>query len=261
MATIAEPEGPPLIGGGGMTLLEHLEELRQRLIRSTIAVALGLVAGWILAPYVLEWLIAHTVNEANVFSPVEAIGERFKLALTLGISFAMPAVFWQVWSFIVPGLLKKERHLILPLVLGSMLLLIAGVSMSVFVVVPIALTALKTFVTTSMVVEYRLSYVLGFVYNLSLATGIVFQLPLVVAVLTLMRIISSRFLVRRWRLAIVGSVVLSALVTPGDVVVAQFLLGVPLLALYWLSVVLAWIIERSRPSDGDALLDRMSSED
>jgi sec-independent protein translocase protein TatC len=261
VAELAESEGPPQIGGGNMTLLEHLEELRQRLIRSVIAVAVGLVAGWVVAPYVLEWLIAHTVGEANVFSPVEAIAERFKLALALGIALAMPAVFWQVWSFIVPGLLQKERRLILPLVMGSMVLLIAGVAMSVFVVVPIALTALETFVTASMVVEFRLSYVLGFVYNLSLATGIVFQLPLVVAVLTLMRVISSRFLVRRWRLAIVGSVVLSALVTPGDVVVAQFLLGVPLLALYWLSVALAWTIERSRPSAGDALLDRMSTEE
>lgn len=255
-----DPERPPEIGGGSMTLLEHLEELRQRLIRSTIAVALGLVAGWMVAPYVLEWLIAHTVVEANVFSPVEAIAERFKLALTLGIAFAMPAVFWQIWSFVVPGLLNKERRLILPLVAGSMALMIAGVAMSIFVVVPIALTALKTFVTASMIVEYRLSYVLGFVYNLSLATGIVFQLPLVVAVLTLMRIISSRFLVRRWRLAIVGSVVLSALVTPGDVVVAQFLLGVPLLALYWISVALAWMIERSRPSADEALLDRLSED-
>jgi sec-independent protein translocase protein TatC len=243
-----------------MTLLEHLEELRQRLIRSAIAVALGLAGGWFASPYVLEWLIHNTVGQANVFSPIEAVAERFKLALVLGISLALPAIFYQIWSFVVPGLLQRERRLLLPLVTGSMLLLIAGISTALFVVVPIALTALEAFVTPSMTVEFRLSYVLGFVYNLCLATGIVFQMPLVVAALTFMRVISSRFLIRRWRLAIVGSVALSALVTPGDVVVAQLLLGVPLMALYWLSVGLAWAIEKTRPAEEEALLDRLAED-
>jgi sec-independent protein translocase protein TatC len=238
-----------------LTLLEHLEELRARLLRSALAVAVGMVAGWLLAPPVLDWLIRSTVGHATVMSPVEALGERFRLALFLGAVVAAPAVLYQVWAFIVPGLLRRERRLILPLVAGSLLLFAVGVATSILLVVPIAMKALNVFLTPAMTPQFRLTYVLGFVYNLSLATGIVFELPLAVAVLTLLRVVSSRFLLKRWRLAIVGAVVVSALVTPGDVVVAQFLLGLPLLLLYALSVLVALVLERAGGRRGPALLD------
>lgn len=247
--------------GGRMTLLEHLEELRQRLLRSAVAIVLAMALGWYLAPPVLEWLIHETVGTARVFSPIEGFGERFRLAFTLGVVLALPAVLYQVWAFVVPGLLRRERHLLLPLVAGSMLLFAAGGALALWLVVPLALDALQGFLTPSMVPEYRLSYVLGFVYNLVLATGIVFQLPLVVGALAALRVLSARFLVRRWRVAIVAAVALSALVTPGDVVIAQLLLGVPLVALYLLSIGVAWVVERTRPPGETALLDRFTEEE
>ncbi len=246
--------------GGRMTLLEHLEELRQRLLRSAVAVALGLVVGWLVAPLVLEWLIRETVGTARVLSPLEGFAERFRLSLTLGVALAMPAVLYQAWAFVVPGLLRRERSLLLPLVLGSMLLFAAGAAVALFLVVPLALEALASFLTPSMAPEYRLSYVLGFVYQLVLATGIVFQLPLVVGALTALRVLSARFLVRRWRVAIVTAVAVSALVTPGDVVIAQLLLGLPLVGLYLLSIGLAWAIERGRGAREPALFDHLADE-
>jgi sec-independent protein translocase protein TatC len=238
-----------------LTLLEHLEELRVRLLRSALAVVVGMVVGWLLAPPVLDWLVRSSVGHATVLSPVEALAERFRLALFLGAVVAAPAVLYQVWAFVVPGLLRRERQLILPLVVGSLALFAVGVATSLLLVVPIAMKALNVFLTPSMTAQFRLSYVLGFVYNLSLATGIVFELPLVVAVLTLLRVVSSRFLLKRWRLAIVGAVVVSALVTPGDVVIAQFLLGLPLVLLYLLSVIVAYVLERAGGRKGPALLD------
>jgi sec-independent protein translocase protein TatC len=247
-------------GADELTFLEHLEELRVRLLRSALAVAVGMVAGWFAAPYVLDWLVRTTVGHATVLSPIEALGERFRLALFLGGCVAAPAVLYQVWAFVVPGLLRRERRLILPLVMLSLVLFAAGVAVALLLVVPIALQALNVFLTPAMTAQYRLSYVLGFVYNLCLATGVVFQLPLAVAALTLMRVVSSRFLIRKWRLALVGTVVVSALVTPGDVVVAQFLLGVPLLLLYLLSVAVAWILERFRGAHEPALLDTWTED-
>lgn len=247
-------------GADELTFLEHLEELRTRLLRSALAVVVGMAAGWFLAPYALDWLIRTSVGQAAVMSPIEALAERFRLALFLGGCVAAPAVLYQIWAFVVPGLLRRERRLILPLVLLSLVLFAAGVATSVFLVVPIAIKALGAFLTPSMTAEFRLSYVLGFIYNLSLATGVVFQLPLVVAVLTLLRVISSRFLLRKWRLALVGAVVVSALVTPGDVVIAQFLLGLPLVLLYLLSVGVAWLLERGRREREPALLDRWTEE-
>lgn len=243
-----------------LTLLEHLEELRHRLLRSALAVGVGMLGGWFAAPYVLDWLVHTTVRHVVVLSPVEALAERFKLALFLGGCLAVPAVLYQIWAFVVPGLLGRERRIVLPLVLGSMVLFAAGVATALFLVVPIAIQALDVFLTPSMTAQFRLNYVLGFVYSLCLATGIVFQLPLVVAALTFLRVVSSRFLIRRWRLALVGAVVVSALVTPGDVVIAQFLLGVPLVLLYALSVIVAWAIERARGADEPSLLDGMAED-
>jgi sec-independent protein translocase protein TatC len=229
-----------------LTLLEHLEELRQRLLRSLLAVAVGMLGGWFASPYVLDWLVRETVHRAYVFSPVEALMERFKLAIILGACLALPAVFYQAWAFIVPGLFRKEKTLLLPLVLASLALFAAGVACSLWIVTPICIAALNVFLTPSMTSQFRLEDVLGFVYSLSLATGIVFQLPLGIGALTAMNVVSSRFLLRQWRLAIVGAVVVSALITPGDVVIAQLILGIPLILLYALSVIVAWMIERSR---------------
>ena len=229
-----------------LTLLEHLEELRQRLFRSLIAIAVGMLGGWFASPYVLDWLVKETVHRAYVFSPVEALMERFKLALILGACFALPAVFYQAWAFIVPGLFRRERKLLLPLVIASLALFAAGVACSVWLILPICLKALDVFLTPSMTAQFRLASVLGFVYSLCFATGIVFQLPLGIGALTAMNVVSSRFLLRQWRLAIVGAVVVSALITPGDVVIAQLILGIPLVGLYALSVIVAWMIERSR---------------
>jgi sec-independent protein translocase protein TatC len=243
-----------------MTLLDHLEELRQRLLRSLIAVAVGMLGGWFAAPYALDWMIRRTVGTALVLSPVEAFGERFKLAMVLGGAVALPAILWQGWAFVVPGLLRRERRLVLPLVLASLVLFAAGAATALFLVVPTTLQALEVFVTGSMTPQFRLTYVLSFIYSLCFATGFVFQMPLVAAALTALRIVSSRFLVRRWRLALVGSLIVSALVTPGDVVFAQVLLGIPLVLLYGLSIVVAWILERVRGASEPALLDAWGEE-
>jgi sec-independent protein translocase protein TatC len=243
-----------------MTLLDHLEELRRRLLRSLIAVGVGMIGGWIGAPYALDWLVRRTVGTAILLSPVEAFGERFKLALVLGGAVALPAVLWQAWAFVVPGLMRRERRLVVPLVAGSIVLFAGGAATALFLVVPATLRALEVFVTASMTAQFRLSYVLSFVYGLCFATGVVFQMPLVAAALTAMRIISSRFLVRRWRTALVGSLVVSALITPGDVVFAQVLLGIPLVGLYGLSIAVAWIVERLRGERESALLDSWGEE-
>jgi len=92
-----------------MSFMQHLEDLRQALWKSSAAIAAGMAGGWFLAPRVLEDLIQRTVRTAVVLSPFEAFNERFKLTFILGLSIALPVVFWQAWSFIVPGLLQKER--------------------------------------------------------------------------------------------------------------------------------------------------------
>jgi len=241
------------LGRPAMTLIEHLDELRTRLVRSVVAVLIGAGVGWWLSGRALEWTIHFTVGHVVLLDPLEAFGERFKLALILGGCVALPFVLYQAWAFVLPGLFRRERRLLLPFVLTSLILFFTGAALAIGVVVPIVLEVLNQFTTASMRQDIRLSALLGFIYNLALATGAVFQLPLVAGALAAMHIVTSRWLLKQWRLAIVGTLVVSALITPGDVVTAQIILGIPLVLLYALSIGVAWVIERARrprPEEG-----------
>jgi sec-independent protein translocase protein TatC len=239
--TLEEEFGRPAMG-----LLDHLEELRKRLVQSLVAILLGAGIGWWFSGTALEWAIHHTVGHVVILDPLESFTERFKVALVLGGSIALPFVLYQVWAFVLPGLFRRERRLLLPFVFASLVLFFAGAATAIFVVVPIVLEVLKSFLTPSMRQEIRLSSLLGFVYNLALATGLVFQLPLVAGVLAALRIVTAGWLLKQWRLAIVGTLVVSALITPGDVVTAQIVLGLPLVLLYALSIGVAYAIQRLR---------------
>lgn len=241
-------DGPSL----AMSFLEHLEELRLRLLRSVVAILLCAAGGWWVSAIALEWAIRHTVGHVVVLDPVESFSERFKLSLVLGGLAALPIVLYQAWAFVLPGLFKRERRLLLPLVVGSIVLFGAGAATAVLLVVPLVLEVLSQFLTPGMRQDIRLSSLLGFIYNLALATGLVFQLPLVAGALTWLRILSSRLLIRQWRFAIVATLVVSALITPGDVVTAQIILGLPLALLYLLSIGVAWTVERLRREEGNA---------
>jgi len=239
--TLEEEYGRP-----AMSLLGHLEELRKRLVSSMLMILLGAGVGWWLSGTVLEWAILHTVGHVVLLDPLEAFTERFKLALVLGGCVALPFVLYQLWAFVLPGLFRRERRLLLPFVFTSLLLFFAGASTAIFLVVPIVLEVLKTFTTASMRQDIRLSSLLGFIYNLALATGVVFQLPLVAGALAALRIVTAGWLLKQWRLAIVGTLIVSALITPGDVVTAQIVLGLPLVVLYALSIGVAYIVQRVR---------------
>ena len=232
-----------------LSLVHHLDELRTRILRSVLAIVLGAGVGWWFSAAALEWAIHHTVGTVVVLDPLESFSERIKLSLVLGACVALPLVLYQAWAFVLPGLFRRERRLLLPLVAGSLVLFFAGAATAVFLVVPIVLEVLQSFLTPSMQQQIRLSSLLGFVYNLALATGLVFQLPLVAGALAALGLVTSSWLVRRWRVAIVTMLIVSALITPGDVVTAQVVLGIPLVVLYLLSIAVAWLVERLRRQD------------
>lgn len=239
---------------GEMPFLTHLEELRGVLQRSVIAVAVGAIGGWWLAPIVLRDAIQRTVKQVVVMSPFEAFNERIKLMAILGGVIALPIVLWQVWSFVVPGLLRKERNWVLPLVLGSAVLFVAGASAAYFYVVPLVISVLEGFVVPGMLTQIRLSFLLDFTYNLALACGILAQLPLVTMLLTAVGIVTPGFLLRQWRAALVGIFLLTALITPGDVVSAQLVMGVPMALLYFVSVALSALVAKKRRESEEAWL-------
>lgn len=229
-----------------MTFLQHLEDLRGALVRSTLACLAGAVAGWWLAPIVMEDIIRRTVGHVVVLAPVEAFSERVKLSLVLGLCIALPVVFVQIWGFVVPGLFRRERRLVLPVALLSMLLFLCGALGSYFYVTPLVTRVMAQFMTEGMEQQIRVGELLSFLYNLSLSCGLVFQLPLVTMLLTALGLVGPGSLLRQWRYAIVVVFLVSAIITPGDVVIAQLVMGVPMMALYFLSVGLSWLVARRR---------------
>lgn len=231
---------------GEMPFLEHLRELRSVLWHTVIACLVGAVAGWILAPRVLEDLIRRTVGRTVVLTPLEAFNERFKMALLIGLVLTFPYVFYRVWRFVVPGLMRRERSMILPMAMASMVLFLLGIWAAYGYVVPLVIDVLSRFMTPSMTAQIRLGDLLGFFYNLAFACGLVFQLPLVTMTLTWMGLVTPELLLRQWRYAIVGAFVVTAAITPGDVVTAQIIMGFPMAALYFLSVALSWMVARRR---------------
>lgn len=238
---------------GEMSFFEHLEELRKVLFRSVIATLIGALAGWLAAPYVMEDILRRTVGHAVVLSPLEAFNERLKLAVVLGLFLALPVVLWQVWSFVVPGLLKRERSWIPGMVLGSLVMFGLGAWAAYGYVVPLVIHVMNSFLTPSMVQQIQLSAVLGFVYNMALACGLVFQLPLVTMTLTAIGLVTPGLLLRQWRYAIVGAFVITAIITPGDVVTAQIVMGGPMVLLYFLSVGLSYLVaKRKARSESEA---------
>ena len=229
---------------GEMPFLAHLDELRAVLMHTVIACLVGAIAGWLLAPRVIEDLIRRTVGQAVVLSPAEAFNERIKLALILGLVLVLPYVFFRIWNFVVPGLMRRERSLILPMALASMALFALGAWASYGYVVPLVVRVLTGFLTPSMKAEIRVGELLGFAYNLSLACGLVFQLPLVTMTLTAMGLVTPGFLLRHWRYAIVAAFIVTAAITPGDVLSAQVVMGVPMTGLYFASVGLSALVAR-----------------
>ncbi len=229
---------------GEMPFLQHLEELRRVLFHAALGCVVGAAGGWWLSPFVLENLIHRTVGTAIVLSPMEAFNERIKLTLVLGLCISAPYVFFRLWSFIVPGLFKRERTWVLPMALGSMLLFVAGVAAAYFYIVPLVVHVLTGFMTPSMSAQIRVEALLSMLYAMALACGVVCQLPLVLMILTAVGLVTPQALLRQWRYALVGSFFITAVITPGDVVTAQVVLALPMTMLYFLSVGLSWFVWR-----------------
>ncbi len=226
--------------------MDHLVELRSVLLHCVIAVLIGGIAGWWLAPIVLSDLIARTVQQASVLSPLEAFNERFKMALVIGLFMSLPILLWRAWTFVVPGLLKGERRLVPLLVVLSFALFGTGAAAAYLYIIPLALHVLDQFMLPGMVEQIRLSSLLDFVYNLCIASGTLMQLPLVTMLLTFLGIVTPLFLLQQWRVAVVIIFIVTAVITPGDIVTAQLIMGGPMVALYFISVGLSFLVARRR---------------
>jgi sec-independent protein translocase protein TatC len=228
-----------------MPFLQHLEELRQTLLRIIAAIALGGVLCWVISGRVLTWLITSTTTTAIFLKPQGAFLARLKVAIVLGILLTLPYTFYKLWSFIGPGLLEREKKVVLPSVLGSVALFYLGILFSYFLLTPVMVKVLVGFGTANLTAQTEVHFLLDLVFTMGLACGLVFQMPLVAAFLTGIGLLSPRMFRAYWRHSVVAMFIAAALLTPADPV-SQLLLAIPLTLLFLVSYLVSSVVYKGR---------------
>jgi sec-independent protein translocase protein TatC len=233
-----------------MTVVEHLEELRRRLLLAFAALGVGTVFGFLFVDRVLDFLVrAMGVDRVVFFAPAEALFIRLKIALFLGVFIGLPVILYQLWAFIGVGLTQIERRAVLMLLPPSLALFGVGSAFGLFVIMPVGIRVLLSYQTETLQPMLAIGPTLSFMMAFVLAFGFVFQVPIVVVFLARLGIVSPATLAATRRYAIVAIVILAAILTPGTDVISQMLMAVPTYALYELSIFLARLVA-PKPSAG-----------
>ena len=238
--------------GGEETFISHLVELRDRLVKASIGIALVCAALmlWPGPSQIYDLLAAPMIASLPVGSKMIATGVispflvPMKVTLLLAFILSLPWVFYQAWAFIAPGLYAHEKRLVLPLVISSSLLFIAGVAFCYFFVFGRVFHFIGEFAPQSIAVTPDIENYLDFVMSMCLAFGVTFEVPVVVVILVRMNMVSLQKLREIRSYVIVGAFVIAAIVTPPDVV-SQLALAIPMCLLYELGLLLAPVFVRA----------------
>jgi sec-independent protein translocase protein TatC len=229
-----------------MTLLEHMEELRDRIIKSVIAIGVAFVAGVFLAGPLLKRLQieANATTGFDVVSPTDPITLYFKIALYIALGLALPVLLWQVIGFLAPGLTRKEKRLLFLSLPFVVLLFLLGVAYAFFFAAPRALTFLSNFMPDTYEWTPEGNAVITFFLTLMLGLGLAFQLPVVMFILAKLGVASPDKMRSFRKYAVLILLVLSAIITPSTDPFNMAIVAVPLLLLYELGVIIARIFAR-----------------
>jgi len=238
-----------------LSFLSHLSELRKRIIRSLLAIAVFSVVGLIFCKYLYSLLQEPMLNalpEGSFFiatAPFESYKVYFKISLLAGLFGATPVIFYQFWSFVAPGLKKKEKKYVLPFAFISALLFTGGALFGYFVVFPTGFHYVNLILQgTAIHLMPSMKDYLNVAITLLLAFGVTFELPLVIMLAGKMGLIDYSFIKKNRRYVIVALFVLAAILTPGPDVLSQSLMALPLWVLYELGG-LTLLLMRKKPAD------------
>ena len=229
-----------------MTLVEHLEELRRRLIIIVVSVLAAAVVGFILSRTVLDILRAPLPDGQDTLiflAPADAFAAQLKIAGFLGIGFAMPVILFHVWRFVTPGLLANERRYVWPVMLGALLLFALGIGIG-YVVIPYALNFLLGFAGEGLEPALTVDGYIGFVTTMMLAFGVVLEFPILLIGLAKVGILNHRRLAaqRRWALLVI--VLFAIVLTPGGDPISPLILAGVMFLLFEASLIVIRLIRR-----------------
>jgi sec-independent protein translocase protein TatC len=237
-----------------ISLLAHLEELRKRIIYSVLGVVVGFFACWRYADrifsYVQQPLIQalhhHGLGGGLVYlNPTEPFNLYLEVGLVAGLFAASPFVFYQLWLFVAPGLYRNERRYILPFLFGTVGLFLAGGLFGYRMVYPASLEFLihygQQFQPMITIAEYTKLFL-----TVVVGLGLIFEMPVLVFFLALMRVITARWMWRNLRYAVLAIFVVAAIVTPTSDILNMCLFAAPMIALYAVSIGVAWLVTSAR---------------
>jgi sec-independent protein translocase protein TatC len=228
-----------------MSLFDHLEELRQRIFYSLIAVFIGVViCFWQVNPIVELLEVPAKGAKFLQLSPGEYFFVSLKVAGYSGLLIASPFILYQVVMFVLPGLTRRERRLIGPLVLGSSVLFFAGLGFAYYALIPAALNFFISYGADVVEQLWSIDRYFEFVLLLLFSTGLAFQIPVLQTLLGLLGIVTSKQMLKGWRYVMLGAAILGAVLTPSTDPVTQSLLGGAVLFLYFGGVLMVKLIGR-----------------
>ncbi len=253
------------VGDGRMTLTEHLAELRTRIIRSLLAVVVGVIVILAFYDHVLDFLLRPyrslcadkpefcELSGGNVISiaPLEGFSTRLSIATYGGIILALPVIMWQIWRFVVPALHAKEKKYAIPFVLSSVVLFLLGGYLAYWTLEK-ALDFLIAWAGSDVQSSFRVSEYVRLVGLMIAAFGAAFEFPVLLVALQLVGVVTPRTLLKGWRYAILVCFVIAAVITPSGDPFSMLALALPMSVFYLISILIGWLVLRARGKTADA---------
>ncbi len=237
-----------------MPFLEHLEELRWRLFKIALALAIGIGVSFALifskqidvVAILSEPIRPYITGKLIVTHPGDLFDIAMDAAITLGLIAASPVIVWQIWGFLSPALYTHEKKVVIPSLVGAALLFLMGMTLAFKYVIPVTLQFFASFQSGVVEIMPTVKDYMGFVISMCLAFGAVFELPVVIALLSALGIVQPQYLSKFRRHAAVGCLVAAAIITPGSDPTSLLLLTIPLYGLYEVSISVSRLIARRR---------------
>jgi len=238
-----------------MSFFDHLEELRRRILNSLIAVGIAFAACYYFAAdifFIFKRLIYNAGGKLITISITEGFTTELKMAFMAAIFLASPFILAQVWLFIAPGLYRKERRYIVPFILFSSVLFVLGGLFAYFYALPFGIRFLLVDITQQELgidTNLSVSEAFNLVFALEVGMGVVFEIPALIYLLSKLGLVSGPFLLRNMKYAVLGCFIAAAVITPTGDIANMMVLAVPMVALYTLGIVIAYVFGKKRKTE------------
>jgi len=245
------PEG----GGAKMTFLEHLDELRKRIVVALAAILVGCLVAFTFVQQIYDFVMDPLnrllpAGSTFVFTePTEAFLLYMKMALLAGVIMAVPVILLQVWLFIAPGLYAKEKRLAAPFVILATVGFVGGAAFTHYLLFPWMWIFFASFATDKLTFLPRIAPVFALYVKMVLGMGLVFQMPAIVYSLARIGLVTARFLIKSFKYAVLIIFIVAAVITPSADMLTQTLFAAPMIGLYIISIGIAWVFGKRRPKE------------